>query len=153
MMGIGHCAALNFTLVFMKFLHTMFRVKDVERALKFWTTLGLKELRRFDNPQGRFTLIFLALESGGPELELTYNWDQAEEYTYGRSFGHVAFGVENIYETCQRMMDAGYTVNRPPRDGHMAFLVSPDHQSVELLQSGSLPPQEPWASMPNTGTW
>ncbi len=137
----------------MKFLHTMFRVKDIDRALAFWQLLGLKETRRFDNPQGKFTLVFVATAKGEPEIELTYNWDQADEYTHGRNFGHVAFRVENIYETCQHLMDAGITINRPPRDGHMAFVRSPDNQSVEILQEGTLPPQEPWASMPNTGTW
>ncbi len=137
----------------MKFLHTMFRVKEIDRALAFWQLLGLKETRRFDNPQGKFTLVFVATAVGEPEIELTYNWDQTEEYTHGRNFGHVAFRVENIYETCQRLMDAGVTINRPPRDGHMAFVRSPDNQSVEILQEGTLPPAEPWASMPNTGTW
>lgn len=137
----------------MKFLHTMFRVKEIDRALAFWQLLGLKETRRFDNPQGKFTLVFVATAAGEPEIELTYNWDQTEEYTHGRNFGHVAFRVENIYETCQRLMDAGVIINRPPRDGHMAFVRSPDNQSVEILQEGTLPPAEPWASMPNTGTW
>lgn len=137
----------------MKFLHTMFRVKDIERSLKFWNLLGLKEIRRKESEQGRFTLVFVATAAGEPEIELTYNWDQTEEYTHGRNFGHVAFRVENIYETCQRLMDAGVTINRPPRDGHMAFVRSPDNQSVEILQEGTLPPAEPWASMPNTGTW
>lgn len=137
----------------MKFLHTMFRVKDIDRALAFWQLLGLQETRRFDNPQGKFTLVFVATAAGEPEIELTYNWDQTEEYTHGRNFGHVAFRVENIYETCQRLRDAGVTINRPPRDGHMAFVRSPDNQSVEILQEGTLPPAEPWASMPNTGTW
>jgi len=137
----------------MKFLHTMFRVKDIDRALAFWQLLGLQETRRFDNPQGKFTLVFVATAKGEPEIELTYNWDQPDEYTQGRNFGHVAFRVENIYETCQRLMDAGVTINRPPRDGHMAFVRSPDNQSVELLQEGTLSPAEPWASMPNTGTW
>ena len=137
----------------MKFLHTMFRVKDIDRSLAFWQLLGLQETRRFDNPQGKFTLVFVATAKGEPEIELTYNWDQADEYTHGRNFGHVAFRVENIYETCQRLMEAGITINRPPRDGHMAFVRSPDNQSVEILQEGTLPPAEPWASMPNTGTW
>lgn len=137
----------------MKYLHTMFRIKDIERATKFWTLLGLKETRRQENPSGRFTLIFFATAPGEPEIELTYNWDQTEEYTHGRNFGHVAFRVENIYETCQRLMDAGVTINRPPRDGHMAFVRSPDNQSVEILQEGTLPPLEPWKSMPNVGSW
>lgn len=137
----------------MKFLHTMFRVKDIDRSLAFWHLLGLKETRRQENAKGRFTLVFVATAVGEPEIELTYNWDQTDEYTHGRNFGHVAFRVENIYETCQRLMDAGVTINRPPRDGHMAFVRSPDNQSVEILQEGTLPPAEPWASMPNTGTW
>ena len=137
----------------MKFLHTMFRVKDIDRSLAFWQLLGLREIRRQENEKGRFTLVFVATEKGEPEIELTHNWDQTEEYTQGRNFGHVAFRVENIYETCQRLLDAGVTINRPPRDGHMAFVRSPDHQSVEILQEGTLPPAEPWASMPNTGTW
>ncbi|MBY0517230.1 MAG: VOC family protein [Bacteriovoracaceae bacterium] len=137
----------------MKYLHTMFRIRDVDRALKFWTLLGLKVTRQQEYPQGKFTLIFLATEVGEPEIELTYNWDQSEEYTYGRNFGHVAFRVDNIYETCERLMKAGVVINRPPRDGHMAFVKSPDNQSVEILQEGTLPPQEPWVSMPNTGTW
>jgi lactoylglutathione lyase len=137
----------------MKFLHTMFRVKDIDRALAFWQLLGLQETRRQENEKGRFTLVFIATAVGEPEIELTYNWDQTEEYTQGRNFGHVAFRVENIYETCQRLMNAGVTINRPPRDGHMAFVRSPDNQSVEILQGGTLPPTEPWASMPNTGSW
>jgi lactoylglutathione lyase len=137
----------------MKYLHTMFRIKDVERATKFWTLLGLSETRRLENTAGRFTLIFFATAPGEPEIELTYNWDQTDEYTHGRNFGHVAFRVENIYETCQRLMDAGVIINRPPRDGHMAFVRSPDNQSVELLQVGTLAPIEPWKSMPNVGQW
>ena len=131
----------------------MFRVKDIDRSLTFWHLLGLKETRRQENEKGRFTLVFVATAVGEPEIELTYNWDQIEEYTHGRNFGHVAFRVENIYETCQRLMNAGVVINRPPRDGHMAFVRSPDNQSVEILQEGTLPPAEPWASMPNTGTW
>jgi len=131
----------------------MFRVKDLDRALNFWRLLGLQEQRRKEFPDGRFTLVFLATEVGAPEIELTYNWDQLEDYSHGRNFGHVAFKVENIYQVCQRLMDAGVVINRPPRDGHMAFVRSPDNQSVELLQAGSLPPQEPWLSMPNVGTW
>ncbi len=137
----------------MKYLHTMFRVKDLDRALNFWKLLGLIETRRKEVPEGKFTLVFLAAAPGEPEIELTYNWDQLEEYTHGRNFGHVAFRVENIYETCQKLMDAGVVINRPPRDGHIAFVRSPDNQSVELLQEGHLPPQEPWKSMPNTGSW
>jgi lactoylglutathione lyase len=137
----------------MQFLHTMFRVKDLDRALHFWRLIGLQELRRKEFSEGRFTLVFMAAYAGAPEIELTYNWDHTEEYAHGRNFGHVAFRVNNIYETCQRLMDAGVIINRPPRDGHMAFVRSPDNQSVELLQDGQLPPQEPWLSMPNTGSW
>lgn len=143
-----------------KFLHSMLRVTDPEATLKFFELFGVKETRRFDNEQGRFTLIFLAApgEEGVAEVELTYNWppedgSAAEIYSGGRNFGHLAYRVENIYETCQRLMDAGVTINRPPRDGHMAFVRSPDGISIELLQDGRLPPQEPWASMPNTGSW
>ncbi len=131
----------------------MFRVKDLDRALNFWKLLGLIETRRKEVPEGKFTLVFLATGPGEPEIELTYNWDQSDEYTHGRNFVHVAFRVENIYETCQKLMDAGVVINRPPRDGHMAFVRSPDNQSVWLLQEGHLPPQEPWKSMPNTGSW
>lgn len=137
----------------MKYLHTMFRVKDLDRALEFWKLLGLQETGRKENAAGKFTLVFMATAPGEPEIELTYNWEQTEEYTQGRNFGHVAFRVADIYAACQKLMDAGVTINRPPRDGHMAFVRSPDNQSVELLQEGVLPPQEPWASMPNTGTW
>ncbi|WP_374588524.1 VOC family protein [Novosphingobium sp.] len=142
-----------------KFLHTMIRVTDPEATIAFFELFGVKEVRRFDSEQGRFTLIFLAAEGqeGVAEVELTYNWPpedgEAEVYTGGRNFGHLAYQVENIYETCQRVLDAGHTVHRPPRDGHMAFIKSPEGISVELLQNGRLPPQEPWASMPNTGTW
>lgn len=139
----------------MKFLHTMLRVKDLDRALDFFVNkLGLVETRRNEYPSGKFTLVFLATAPGEPEIELTYNWGQEEEYTYGRNFGHLAFQVENIYETCDRLMKQGVVINRPPRDGHMAFIKSPDNQSVELLQKGSpLPPQSPWKEMENTGTW
>ncbi|MDD4974559.1 MAG: VOC family protein [Bacteriovorax sp.] len=139
----------------MKFLHTMLRVKELERALDFFVNkLGLIETHRQDHPAGKFTLVFLATETGAPEVELTYNWDTHEEYTYGRNFGHLAFGVDNIYETCERLMKAGVTINRPPRDGHMAFVKSPDNQSIELLQIGSpLDPQSPWNEMENIGTW
>ncbi len=146
----------------MRYLHTMVRVTDVEKSLDFYCKkLGLEEIRRIDNEKGRFTLIFLAAPQDketskakrAPELELTYNWDP-EEYTGGRNFGHLAYKVANIYETCQRLMDAGVTINRPPRDGNMAFVRSPDNISIELLQEGdALPPQEPWASMQNTGVW
>lgn len=146
----------------MRYLHTMVRVKDVEASLDFYCNkLGLVETRRFDNEKGRFTLIFLAApEDEGraksekaPELELTYNWDP-EDYDGGRNFGHLAYVVEDIYAACQRLMDGGVTINRPPRDGHMAFVRSPDGISIELLQKGAaLDPQEPWASMENSGSW
>jgi len=147
----------------MNYLHTMIRVSDPEATVKFFELLGLKELRRFDNEKGRFTLIFLATEDDQQigdrrvEVELTYNWPaedgSAERYSGGRNFGHLAYRVDNIYETCQRLMDAGVTINRPPRDGHMAFVRTPDNISIELLQNGVLEPAEPWASMPNTGEW
>ena len=138
----------------MKYLHTMVRVKDVDASLHFYCDLlGLKEIRRTDHPKGRFTLIFLATEEGAPELELTHNWDP-EDYDEGRNFGHLAYQVDNIYDACQTLMDGGVTINRPPRDGHMAFVRSPDNISIELLQKGDdLPPAEPWASMENTGHW
>ena len=146
----------------MKYLHTMVRVADLKASLDFYCTqLGLLELSRYDSESGRFTLVFLAApedaeqarEDKAPLLELTYNWDP-EIYTGGRNFGHLAFRVDNIYEFCQKLQDAGVTINRPPRDGHMAFVRSPDGVSVELLQKGdSLPPAEPWASMPTTGEW
>jgi lactoylglutathione lyase len=138
----------------MKYLHTMVRVSNLEESLDFYCRkLGLRELRRADNPGGRFTLVFLAAEGDTAALELTYNWDP-EQYAGGRNFGHVAYQVEDIYATCQRLMDAGVTINRPPRDGRMAFVRSPDGISIELLQAGgALPPREPWASMPNTGSW
>ncbi|REL35995.1 VOC family protein [Thalassotalea euphylliae] len=138
----------------MKLLHTMVRVLDIDASLHFYCDLlGLKELRRHEVPEGKFTLVFLAAEEGGHEIELTYNWGETEPYSDGRNFGHLALRVENIYDTCQRLMDAGVTINRPPRDGHMAFVRSPDGISIELLQEGHLAPQEPWASMENTGTW
>lgn len=138
----------------MRYLHTMVRVRDLEASLHFYCDLlGLKELSRREYPNGRFTLVFLATEEGAPELELTYNWDP-EEYGEGRNFGHLAYQVDNIYDICQKLADAGVTINRPPRDGHMAFVRSPDNISIELLQKGEdLPPQEPWASMGNTGHW
>ncbi len=139
----------------MKYLHTMVRVSDLDASLDFYCNkLGLKVTRRDDYESGRFTLLFVAPE-GQEEcpLELTYNWDP-EQYTEGRNFGHVAYEVDDIYATCQRLMDAGVTINRPPRDGRMAFIRSPDNISIEFLQKGSpLPPQEPWTSMPNTGKW
>ena len=136
------------------FLHTMIRVNDPEATIAFFRLIGLDEVRRFSSEQGRFTLIFLAApgQEGVAEVELTHNWDP-EDYTEGRNFGHLAYRVENIYETCQRLMEAGVTINRPPRDGHMAFVRTPDGISIELLQDGHLPPQEPWASMANTGIW
>lgn len=151
----------------MEYLHTMVRVEDLDASLDFYCNkLGLVEVSRKDHEQGRFTLVFLAApndvgaakEQKAPMVELTYNWPdedgKAETYDGGRNFGHLAYRVDNIYETCQKLMDAGVTINRPPRDGHMAFIRSPDDISIELLQRGdSLEPQEPWASMENTGTW
>ena len=139
----------------MRYLHTMVRVTDLEQSLRFYCEhLGLKEMRRVDVESGRFSLIFLgADENPEAQLELTHNWDP-EELGGGRNFGHLAYNVENIYETCQKLMDAGVTINRPPRDGHMAFVRSPDGISIELLQAGqALPAKEPWASMPNVGEW
>jgi lactoylglutathione lyase len=139
----------------MRYLHTMVRVTDIEQSLDFYVNkLGLKEVRRIENEKGRYTLIFLgADENPEAQVELTYNWDP-ETYTGGRNFGHLAYSVANIYETCQRLMDKGVTINRPPREGRMAFVRSPDGISIELLQQGeALPPREPWTSMPNTGSW
>jgi lactoylglutathione lyase len=146
----------------MEYLHTMVRISDIEASLDFWCNkLGLKEIRRSDSEQGRYTLIFLAAPGDeqrarsdkAPMLELTYNWDP-ESYGGGRNFGHLAYQVDDIYATCQRLMDGGVTVNRPPRDGRMAFVKSPDDISIELLQKGdALPKREPWASMANTGSW
>jgi lactoylglutathione lyase len=146
----------------MRYLHTMVRVKDVDRSLHFYCTLlGLQEVRRHENENGRFTLIFLAApedaasarEKAAPCLELTYNWD-SEDYTGGRNFGHLAYEVDDIYAFCRKLMDGGVTINRPPRDGHMAFVRSPDGISIEILQKGErLAPAEPWASMGNTGAW
>ena len=137
----------------MKFLHSMLRVSDPAATVAFFRHLGLEERRRIDVPNGKYTLIFLAAPGdAGGEVELTHNWDETG-YDGGRNFGRLAYRVDNIYETCQRLMDAGVTINRPPRDGHMAFVRSPDGISVELLQEGSLPPAEPWASMPNSGSW
>ena len=139
----------------MKYLHTMVRVTDLETSLKFYRdALGLEVLRIREVPQGRFTLAFLAAP-GNPDaqVELTYNWDP-EVYTGGRNFGHLAYAVDNVYETCERLQRHGVTINRPPRDGYMAFVRSPDNISIELLQKGDpLPPAEPWASMPNVGSW
>lgn len=142
-----------------KFLHTMIRVTDPDATIAFFKLIGLEEVRRYASEQGRFTLIFLAApgQEGLAEVELTYNWPpengEAESYTGGRNFGHLAYRVDNIYETCAALLAAGHTIHRPPRDGHMAFIKTPDGISVELLQDGHLPPQEPWASMPNTGSW
>ena len=141
----------------MKYLHTMVRVTDIEKSLDFYCNiLGLKEVRRSENEKGRYTLIFLAAENSDERyglLELTYNWDP-ENSTGGRNFGHLAYSVKNIYETCDNLMKNGVTINRPPRDGHMAFIVSPDNISIELLQEGdSLPIEEPWQSMKNIGAW
>ena len=139
----------------MKYLHTMVRVMDVDASLDFYCNqLGLVELRRHDSEQGRFTLIFLAASGDeDAQVELTHNWDP-EEYDEGRNFGHLAYQVDDIYALCQKLMDAGVTINRPPRDGHMAFVRSPDNISIELLQKGdALPAQEPWASMPSVGHW
>ncbi len=146
----------------MRYLHTMVRVADLDASLHFWTTqLGLEEVRRLENEKGRFTLVFLAAPKDkdrsaaerSPEVELTWNWDP-EVYTGGRNFGHLAYKVDDIHATCQRLMDSGVVINRPPRDGNMAFVRSPDGISIELLQEGeALAPAEPWASMPNVGTW
>jgi lactoylglutathione lyase len=138
----------------MKYLHTMIRVSDPAATIAFFELLGLKELKRFDSQAGKFTLIFLAAPGDEEaQVELTHNWDESG-YSEGRNFGHLAYKVDNIYESCQRLMDGGVTINRPPRDGDMAFVRSPDNISIELLQSGpNLPPQEPWASMANTGHW
>ena len=139
----------------MKFLHTMVRVRDLDASLDFYINkLGLVETNRIEVAAGKFTLVYLATELGAPEVELTYNWGSTEEYSAGRSFGHLAFEVDNIYQTCQKLQDTGVTINRPPRDGHMAFINSPDRIAIELLQkNGALPPQEPWLSMENTGSW
>ncbi|MCE5233217.1 MAG: VOC family protein [Mizugakiibacter sp.] len=140
----------------MKYLHSMVRVRDLDAALRFYCDgLGLREVRRRDYPQGRFTLVFLAApDSPEAELELTHNWDSAEDYGSARNFGHLAFRVDDIYALCARLQAMGVAINRPPRDGHMAFVRSPDLISIELLQKGdALPPREPWASMPNTGNW
>lgn len=146
----------------MRYLHTMVRVADLDASLHFWTTqLGLEEVRRIENEKGRFTLVFLAAPTDkersaaerSPEVELTWNWDP-EVYTGGRNFGHLAYKVDDIHATCRRLMDSGVVINRPPRDGNMAFVRSPDGISIELLQEGeALAPAEPWTSMPNVGTW
>ena len=138
----------------MKFLHSMLRITDPAATVAFFQLLGLEERRRIEVPQGNYTLIFLGVPGDdGGEVELTHNWDEAD-YAGGRNFGHLAYRVDDIYATCQRLMDGGVTINRPPRDGHMAFVRSPDGISVELLQGGErLAPAEPWASMPNVGSW
>ena len=143
----------------LKYLHTMIRVTDLDKTIGFFELLGLSEVKRFDSEAGRFTLVYLAAPGDeDAQVELTYNWppqdgSPAEVYDGGRNFGHLAYQVDNIYETCQRLMDAGITINRPPRDGHMAFIRTPDNISVELLQDGRLDPAEPWVSMPNIGVW
>ena len=147
----------------MRFVHTMVRITDIDESLDFWVNkMGLIETRRYENEAGKFTLIFLAapqdeqtaIATNAPELELTYNWESDEVYETGRSWGHLAYRVQDIYATCQALMDKGVVINRPPRDGHMAFVKSPDNVSVELIQEdGPLPAQEPWASMKNTGSW
>ena len=138
----------------MKYLHTMVRVSDLDKTLAFFRLLGLEEIRRREVPQGKYTLVFLAAPGDeDAQIELTYNWDESG-YGEGRNFGHVAYQVDDIYGLCKRLMDGGVTINRPPRDGKMAFVRSPDNISVELLQKGdALPPAEPWASMPNVGKW
>lgn len=139
----------------MRYLHTMVRISDIDKSLDFYVNkLGLKELRRYENEKGRYTLIFLAAPGDDDaQVELTYNWDP-EAYSGGRNFGHLAYEVDDIYATCRRLMDGGVTINRPPRDGRMAFVRSPDNISIELLQKGEAKaPAEPWASMPNTGQW
>ncbi len=141
----------------MRYLHTMVRVRDLDAALRFFCDgLGLREVRRRDHETGRYTLVFLAADAGddGPQVELTHNWDQHEPYTHGRNFGHLAYEVDDIYAACQRFADLGYPISRPPRDGRMAFVRSPDLISVELLQRGAaLPAREPWASLANVGEW
>ncbi len=138
-----------------KFLHSMIRVSDPDATIRFFGLIGLEEVRRYDNEQGRFTLIFLAApgQAGLAEVELTYNWDP-EDYGGGRNFGHLAYAVDDIYDSCQTLLDAGVTINRPPRDGRMAFVRTPDGISVELIQDGGpLPQREPWSNMPNIGSW
>ena len=139
----------------MKYLHSMVRVRDLDASLRFYCDgLGLKEVRRMENAAGKYTLVFLAAdETPDAEIELTYNWDPEPEYGSSRNFGHLAFRVADIYATCARLLAMGYTINRPPRDGHMAFVRSPDLISIELMQDGNMTAQEPWVSMPNTGVW
>jgi lactoylglutathione lyase len=136
----------------MKFLHSMLRVSDPEATVAFFQLLGLEERRRMEVPEGKFTLIFLGVPGDEAEVELTHNWEESG-YAAGRNFGHLAYRVDNIYATCRTLMDHGVTINRPPRDGHMAFVKSPDGISVELLQQGKLEPAEPWMSMPNIDSW
>ena len=138
----------------MKYLHSMVRVHDLDASLRFYCEgLGLKQTRRVDVPEGKYTLVYLAApENPESEVELTHNWGSEEDYGSARNFGHLAFRVDDIYATCAHLQSMGYTIHRPPRDGHMAFVRSPDHISIELLQDGRLPPHEPWASMPNTGS-
>lgn len=139
----------------MKYLHSMVRVRDLDASLRFYCDgLGLREVRRKEVPEGKYTLVFLAAaDSPEAEIELTFNWGSQEDYGSARNFGHLAFRVEDIYATCARLQGLGFTIHRPPRDGHMAFVRSPDLISIELLQQGQLPPREPWASMPNSGSW
>jgi len=139
----------------MKYLHSMVRVYDLPASLRFYCEgLGLREMRRKESAEGKYTLVFLAAaDSPESELELTWNWGSEEDYGSARNFGHLAFRVDDIYATCERLQSMGYTIHRPPRDGHMAFVRSPDSISIELLQDGHLPPREPWASMPNSGSW
>lgn len=139
----------------MKYLHSMVRVHDLDASLRFYCEgLGLNEVRRIEVPEGKYTLVFLAAaESPDAQIELTWNWGSTEDYGSARNFGHLAFRVDDIYATCARLQAMGYTIHRPPRDGHMAFVRSPDRISIELLQDGHLPPQEPWKSMANVGSW
>ncbi|GFZ92469.1 lactoylglutathione lyase [Dyella caseinilytica] len=139
----------------MKYLHSMVRVRDLDASLRFYCEgLGLKQVRRMDVPEGKYTLVYLAApESPEAEVELTHNWGSEEDYGTARNFGHLAFRVNDIYATCEHLQSMGYIICRPPRDGHMAFVRSPDLISIELLQDGHLPPREPWASMSNTGSW
>lgn len=139
----------------MKYLHSMVRVRDLDASLRFYCDgLGLEQVRRMDVPEGKYTLVYLAApDSPGAEIELTYNWGSEEDYGSARNFGHLAFQVKDIYATCEHLQGMGYTISRPPRDGHMAFVRSPDLISIELLQDGHLPPREPWTSMPNVGSW
>jgi lactoylglutathione lyase len=139
----------------MKYLHSMVRVRDLDASLRFYCEgLGLKQVRRMDVPEGKYTLVYLAApESPEAEVELTHNWGSEEDYGTARNFGHLAFRVNDIYATCEHLQSMGYVINRPPRDGHMAFVRSPDLVSIELLQDGHLPPREPWSSMANTGVW